>query len=338
MSTRARVVVGLLLLSLIVPMVAVRDVDASNPVRRIGVLAERPGPEWEIFRTALRDLGYAEGRNIAIEWRWAEGRNERFGALASELVRAGMDIIVTQGTPAARAARAATTKIPIVMAIAADPVKAGLVQSLARPGGNITGSTSLAHDLHPKQLQLLKEMLPNLGRVAVLYDPTNPMHAPALKEIADAAVSLHIETHLVDAGGPAELGRALASLHNERFGALLVVPSPIFDSVDTVREIVRATDKARLPAIYNKRHFAEHGGLVVYGARFSDFFRRAAVYVDRIFKGSRPGDLPIELATHFELVVNVGTAQNIGIVLPPAVLQRADHVVQPGYVPAGATQ
>jgi len=305
----------------------VADVWAAE-TRRITVLAERPGPEWETFRATLRELGYAEGRSIVLEWRWAEGKNERFPGLAAELVQLRPDVIVTQGTPAAGAARAATSTIPIVMAIAADPVRAGLVQSLARPGGNVTGSSSLAHDLHPKQMQLLKEILPGLNRLGVLYDPGNPMHVPALKEITAAAETLRLQLHLMEARRLTELQQVVSALARERVGALLVVPSPVFDSLDVTNEIARLAAAMRLPAIYNKRHFAEAGGLFVYGARFSDFFRRAAVFVDRILKGAQPRDLPIEQATHFELVVNIKTGRALGVTIPPAVVQRADEVIQ----------
>lgn len=302
------------------------DALAQSEIRRLGVLGDTPGPHWQVFRDTLRQLGYAEGQNIALEWQWAEGQLKRFPDLAGELVRLRVDVIVTEGTPATRAAKTATSTIPIVMAIAGDPVGMGFVQSLTRPGGNVTGSSSRSPELHPKQMQLLKELMPGLSRLGVLWHPGSPMGRLHIKEIESAAEVLSVQLQLVEAREAGELASAFSILNAKRSEALLVVPEPTFDGLQP--DIAQFAANARLPAIFNKSAFAHAGGLLAYGARYSDFFRRAGYYVDRILKGASPADLPVEQASNFELVINLKTAKALGMTIPPPLLVRADQVIE----------
>jgi putative ABC transport system substrate-binding protein len=295
-------------------------------VRRIGILADTPGPHWEVFRKTLAQLGHAEGKALALEWRWSEGQSKRFPDLAAELVRLKVDVIVSEGTPATRAAKAATSRIPIVMAIVGDPVGMGFVQSLARPGGNVTGSSSRSPELYPKQMELLKAVVPGLSRLAVLWNSDASSGRLHLKEIESAAKALSIQLQVVEARGARELGSAFSMLSGKRMDALVVVPDPSFDSVQA--QIAELAANARLPAVFNKSAFARAGGLLAYGARYSDFFRRAGYYVDKILNGAKPADLPVEQATVFELVINLKTAKALGITIPPTILVRADQVIQ----------
>ena len=322
--TRPAITIVALALGVLLQIAA--DSLAAGEVRRIGVLGDAPGPQWQIFRQALGELGYTEGQNIALEWRWAEGQLKRFPDLAAELVRLRVDVIVTEGTPAALAAKTATSTIPIAMAIIGDPVRTGIVQSLARPGGNITGSSSLSPELYPKQMELLKEILPGLRRLAVLWHPGSLGLRLALKYVESAGKVLRVQLQLVEAREAAELKSAFSMLTRKRPGALLVMADPTFDSVQG--QIADLAAKARLPAVYNKSAFAEAGGLLVYGAQYSTFFRRAAYYVDRILKGTKPADLPVEQPTRFDVVVNLRTAKALGLKIPPSVLVRATKVIE----------
>jgi putative ABC transport system substrate-binding protein len=297
--------------------------DAFAVETRIGILADTPGPHWQIFRQGLKQSGHVEGKTIALEWRWAEGQAKRFPELAAELVRTKVDIIVAEGTPAIRAAKGATSTIPIVMAIAADPVGAGFVQSLTRPGGNVTGSSSRSPELYLKQLQLLQEVVPKLSRVAVLWHPGNRL---VLKELEAAAGLLNLQLQLIEAREPGEVRAAFTALRAQRPEALLVMATPTFDGLQA--ELARLAADARLAAVYNKTVFAQSGGLFSYGARYSDFFRRAAEYVDKILKGAKPAELPVEQATSFELVVNANAAKALGISIPLALRVRADQVIE----------
>lgn len=299
--------------------------DAAAP-RRIGILGDTPGPHWQVFRDTLAQLGYADGTTAALEWRWAHGQINRFPDLAAELVRLKVDVIVAEGTPAIRSAKEATSAIPIVMAISGDPLAMGFVQSLTRPGGNVTGSSSRFSELYAKQIQLLNEIVPGLAHVAVLWHPGSPVSRVAVEEIQSAAQTLRIELQLVEARVATELAPAFAALTRKRPDALVVVATPTFDGLQ--RDIARLAAQARLAAVYNKSVFAQAGGLLSYGARYSDFFRRAAHYVDRIFKGARPGDLPVEQASEFELVINLKAARALGMTIPSALLVRADRVIE----------
>ncbi len=299
---------------------------SAADLRRVGILADTPGPHWQIFRQGLKQSGHVEGKNIALEWRWAEGQVKRFPELAADLVRKNVDIIVAEGTPAIRAAKEATPTIPIVMAISGDPVAMGFVQSLTRPGGNVTGSSSRFTELYVKQMQLLKEILPHLANVAVLWHPGSPVSRVAVEELQTAAQVLRIELQLIEARAAAELAPAFAALSRKRPEALVVVATPTFDGLQS--DIARLATEARLAAVYNKSLFAQEGGMLSYGARYSDFFRRAAYYVDRILKGARPADLPVEQASAFELVINLKAAKVLGITIPSALLVRADQVIE----------
>jgi putative ABC transport system substrate-binding protein len=299
----------------------------SGRIYRIGVLAIADSPGWEAFRRALRQLGYVEGSNTAIEWRWSEGRLERFPSFAAELVSLKVDLIVASTYPGALAAKNATPTIPIIMVVVADPVGIGLVASLARPGGNITGSTLLPGvEIVGKYLELLKEAVPHLSRVAVLSNPANPMHALRLKEVEVAGRSLGLHLQILTAQGPEGLHDAFAAMRSGRAGALYVVGDPMFH--EHRARLAELAAKSRLPAVYELKGFVEAGGLMAYGPNTVHMYGRAAVYADKIFKGTHPGDLPIEQPTKFELVINLRTAKVLGLTIPPAVLARADEVIQ----------
>jgi putative ABC transport system substrate-binding protein len=293
----------------------------------IGVLGAGPGPHWEALRQRLRELGYIGGQNITFEYRWAHGKNELLLDHAVELVRMGAKVIVTEGTPAARAAKKATSAIPIVMAIVGDPVGSGLVANLAQPGGNITGLTSIAPDLATKQVELLKESVTRPSPLAALWNPDNPLTGRLiLDRIEIASKVLRVQLQILEAKQVGEFEKAFSKMANDRINALLVVPDPTFDTQQ--KHLAELTIKNRLPAVYNKSVFAEAGGLLAYGAHYLDFFRRAAIYVDKILKGARPADLPVEQPTKFEFVINLKTAKQIGLTIPPNVLARADKVIR----------
>jgi putative ABC transport system substrate-binding protein len=294
----------------------------AGKVYRIGFLAGYV----EAFRQGLRELGYVEGRNVVIEYRYGHGNNDRLPALAAELLRLAVDVIVTEGTNATGAAKHATRSVPIVMALVSDPVGTGLVESLARPGANITGVTSLALALAGKQMELLKEVVPNLTRLAVLWNPAHRPSAVAMERIIVDARSLRLELQQIETHGAGDLERALTEASHRRPGALLPLSTPENDSQQA--RIAEFSLRDRLPAIYTKTAFAEAGGLMTYGARYTDLFRRAAGYVDKILKGAKPADLPIEQPTKFELVVNLKTAKALGLTIPPSLLLRADEVIQ----------
>jgi putative ABC transport system substrate-binding protein len=302
------------------------EAQRTTRVPRIGILGSHDVPFWQSFREGLRELGYVEGSTITIEYRWAGEREDRFPELASELVRLGADAIVTWGTPAALAAKTATNTIPIVMAASGNPLGTGLIASLARPGGNITGSSSLNLELEGKGLQLLKEIVPKLSRVAVLWNPGNPVHGDLLDSTRAAAAPLAVELQLVPLQSLADLESAFAKIHTARPHALIVLSDNFF--VLERKRIVDFTAKIRLPAVYSVSVFADVGGLMVYGVNYHALFRRAATYVDRILKGTKPADLPVEQATTFELIINLKIAKALGLTIPPSLLQRADQVIE----------
>jgi ABC-type uncharacterized transport system substrate-binding protein len=283
----------------------------------------------DVFRQALRERGYAEGRNIIIELRGADSKVERFRDLATELVRLGVDIIVATNSLSARAARQATTTIPIVVPIMGDPVGDGLVASLARPGGNITGLTFLGPELLPKRLALLKEAVPTVSRVAGLWHPRaygERTMSDMMKETEAAARTLGITLRLVAVQDSDELDQAFSTIAGERTDALFVFPSPMLFTER--RRIVDLATKHRLPSMAMGREFAELGGLIAYGASIADLHRRAATYVDNILKGAKPADLPVEQPTAFELVINLKTAKALGLDVPLSLQQRADEVIE----------
>jgi len=307
--------------------------DAQQPgkVPRIGVLlpgsASDDSTALEAFRKGLRERGYVEGQSLIVEWRYAEGKLERLPALAAELVRLKMDVIVTASTPGAQAAKQATSTIPIVVATSGDPVGTGLVASLSRPGGNVTGLTHLAGlEIFGKRLELLKEVIPTVSRVAVLWNSTNPPEAAALRELQGAAQSFRVTLLPKDVRSSGEFETAFTAMTRERPDALLVIESAL-----TFRHrgvIVDFATRQRLPTVFGDEDAAKAGGLLSYATSFPDLFRRAAVYVDKILKGARPADLPVEQPTRFELVINLKTAKALGLTIPQSILIRADHVIQ----------
>ncbi len=280
----------------------------------------------EAFRQGLRELGYVEGKNIVTEYRYAEGKRDRLPALAAELVRLKVDVIVTAGASATRAAKKATSTIPIVMAQDSDPVGKGIVASLARPGGNITGLSTLAPEISGKQLELLKEIVPKLSRVAVLGTSTRPGNAQTLREVELAAGAFKVEVRYLDVLDPKKIETAFGAARKERVDAVLVLAGRILISHRT--QVVELAVKSRLPAIYPFPVYVEAGGLMSYGVRRSDLFRRAATYVDKILKGANPAELPVEQPTKFELVINLKTAKDLGITIPPTLLLQATKVIK----------
>jgi putative ABC transport system substrate-binding protein len=296
---------------------------------RIGVLLVGPSAEskeLQAFRQALRDLGYVEGRDLAIEWRSADGDYDKVAELAADLVQRKVDVIVADGTVGTRAAKRATSTIPIVMVLVADPVGSGLVTNFAHPGGNVTGPSMMIPELTAKQLQLLKEAIPQVARVAVLWNPATPYHPKVIEELKAAAPSLSIELSFAGARTPEEIRPAFSAMTRARAEALYVIGDPFFLSHRTT--ILKLASEARLPVITVGRQFPDAGALLSYGANLTDLFRRAAGYVDKILKGAEPGSLPIEQPTKFELVINFKTAKALGITIPPSIIQRADEVIR----------
>jgi putative ABC transport system substrate-binding protein len=295
-------------------------------VPRIGTLASSDGSAWEGFRQKLRELGYVEGRNIAIDWRWAQGRAERFPELARELVQSKVDLIVTVSTQAALAAKQATSTIPIVMAISAYPEKVGLVESLARPGGNVTGFSNIAPDLAPKRLQLLKEMLPTISRVAVLRNPENPLERYGLLDMQAAGSPVGVQIREIDVRTQDDYPAAFATIVSSGVDAMHVIGNPV--NFTNAQRIVDFTQKIRLPSVYDEKNFVKVGGLMSYGPSFIDMYRRAATYVDKILQGAKPADLPIQQPTSFEFAINKKAAEVLGLAIPPSLLVRADEIFE----------
>ena len=279
----------------------------------------------EVFRQALRELGYTEGRDVIIEARYNQGKLDQLPELAAELVRLDVDLIVSIGTQASQASQASTKTIPIV-ATGGDLVTSGLVASLAHPGGNVTGLANLTFELAPKRLELLKETVPNLSHVAVLWSPDTRNSAQGLPETEAAARSFGIKVQSINVKGPDNLQRAFSVMRKERVGAFILLRSPFI--LGQLKRIVEVEAQNRLPAMYDDRAFPEGGGLMSYGTLLDDLDRRLATYVDKIIKGAKPSDLPVEQPTKFELVINLKTAKQIGLTIPPNVLARADRVVK----------
>jgi len=278
----------------------------------------------EAFRQGLRELGYVEGKNIVIEWRYAEEKFDRLPALVAELVRLKVDVIVTSGPQSTRVAKEATVTIPIVMGFDPDPVGGGFVASLARPGGNITGLSTLSPELSGKQLELLKEIVPKLSRVAVVGDSNEPGNAQALKEVELAAGAFKVQLQYLDVLNLKDIEHSFQSASKQRAGAVLVLAGPVMVAHRT--EVVNLAAKNRLPAMYFRSDFVEAGGL--YSVNYNDLARGAATYVDKILKGAKPADLPVEQPKKFELIINLKTAKQIGLTIPPNVLARADRVIR----------
>ena len=302
----------------------------GEKVWRLGVLSPGlspcgPSVRFEAFRRGLRELGYIEGQNIAIEWRFAEGKDDQLPDLAAELVRLQVDVILTINTPATRAAKNATTTIPIVFTAVADSAAAKVVASLARPGGNLTGLTTLVAETSGKRLELLKEALPKVSRAPVLWNSSSEGAGFVFEALQAASRQLGVQLQDVGVRGPTEIERAFETATRGRAGALLVIDDQVITS--HLRRILDLAGKRRLPVVSLYRDFVESGGFLSYGPSATDSFRRAAIYVDKILKGAKPADLPIEQPTKFELVINLRTAKVLGLTIPPSLLGRADEVI-----------
>jgi putative ABC transport system substrate-binding protein len=323
-------IIFLSLCSLLLPLCCAVEAQQPGKVPRIGFQTDAPvsavTARIEAFRQGLRELGYAEGKNIVIEWRSAEGKPERRGELAAELVRLNVDVIVSAGPSVTRAVREASSTIPIVMGQDTDPVGSGFVASLARPGGNITGLAALAPEMSGKQLELLKQIVPKLSRVAVIGNSTTPGDAQALRETVLAAGSLEVYLRYLDVLDPKDIETVFRAAAKGRADAVLVLGNPVLNNHR--KQIVDLAVKHRLPATYARPEFIDVGGLIYYGTNYNDLFRRAATHVDRILKGARPAELPVEQPSKFELAINLKTAKQIGVTIPANVLARADRVIR----------
>ena len=313
------------------PLVA--EAQPAGKVFRVGFLTPGAAADsrhallLDALRDGLRGLGYVEGRNLILERRYAENRPERLPELATNLARTQRDLIVAVGSQASQAAQQATAALPIVMVGVGDPVAVGLVASLARPGGNVTGLTiSTGQEIYGKHLELLKEILPKLSRIAVVIDPRSPYYTANRRELDSAAQVLGITLLIHEVRSPAEVERAFAAMPGQRAGAVFAVPNPFVYS--DRQQILALAARQRLPGAYGFREFVDGGGLVYYGTDLPAMWRRAATYVDKILKGAKPADLPVEQPTKFELVINLKTAKALGLTIPQSVLARADHVVE----------
>jgi putative ABC transport system substrate-binding protein len=332
MTRRRIALLVTLALGLLVALLAAGAQPATK-VYRIGLLSglfppSAPTSREEAFRQGLRALGYVEGQNLVIEYRYAEGRAERLPDLAAELVRLPVDVMVAGSNAPVRAAQHATRTLPIVMAGSPDPVGNGFVASLAHPGGNITGLATLGDELSGKRLEILKEMVPPSGRIAVLANPADPTYAPRMNNLRAAAQALGLHLHVVEVRRADELDTAFAAMTQTRAEALLVVEDGVLVSSSLRGRIADLAALSRLPAMYGQKFYVEAGGLMSYGPSLPDIYRCAATYVDKLLKGAQPGDLPVEQPTTFELVINLTTAQALGLTIPPSLLFQADEVIQ----------
>jgi len=327
---KAAVVLSILVVAVQLTIGLVADAQQSAKVPRIGYLTvaslSSNVARIEAFRQGLRELGYVEGKNIVIEWRSTEGKFERQSELAAELVRLKVDVIISSGPTMTRAAKEATATIPIVMAQDSDPIENGFVASLARPGGNITGLSVLSPELSGKQLELLKEIVSKLSRVAVIGNSNEPANPKTLKEIELVAGSFGVQLQPLDVRGSKDIETAFRAATKAHADALIVLASAIV--TDHRTKIANLALKSRLPAIYSSSIWVDDGGLMSYGTSLNDLSRRAATYVDKILKGARPADLPVEQPTKFEFIINLKAARQIGLTIPPNVLVRADKVIK----------
>jgi putative ABC transport system substrate-binding protein len=327
-----RGIIGLLVTLVLGPVVVLLTAEGQQTatIARIGFLSPAsPALEMrrlEAFWQRLRELGYVEGHHLALESRYAEGQYDRLPGLAAELVRLKVDIILTYAQPAIQAAQQATGTIPIVMTGNIDPVASGFVASLARPGGNITGLSLMAPELVTKQLEILKEVVPTVTRVALLGNPVNAGNAPQLRSAQDTARTLGLRLQPLEVRGPQDLDRAFAAMTTERAEAVIVLVDAML--LDYRTRIAHLAATSRLPAVYGLSDHAAAGGLMAYGASVLDRYRRAATYVDKILKGAKPADLPVEQPTTFELVINLKTAKDLGLTIPPTLLFQADEVIR----------
>jgi putative ABC transport system substrate-binding protein len=301
----------------------------TGKVYRIGFLWDSPAvfPDAiEAFRQGLRDLGYVEGRNLAIEYRWAEGKPERMRELAEELVRLKVDVIMAPSSIYTGAAKRATSTIPIIFMSHADPLGTGHVKSLARPGGNATGLTIMMTETNVKGLELFKEAVPGLARVAVVWDPATPSHGPGLKAVEDAGPSLGLRIQSVPVLSASEYETAFSTMLRERADGVLVLSTPLF--ISGAKRLAELALTHKLPSLFGPKHHVAAGGLMSYSPHRADLYRRGAIFVDKILKGANPRDLPIEQATKFELVMNLKTAKALGLTIPPSLLLRVDQVIE----------
>ncbi len=297
--------------------------------RRIGVLLLSFSPESteaQAFRQGLLDAGYSEGRDVVIEWRFADGNYDRVPGFVDDLVQSKVDVIVTDGTVAAQSAKRATSTIPIVMAMASDPVASGLVTSLAHPGGNVTGLSMMIPELSIKRLQLLKEMIPRLVRAVVLWNPASPYHTKVIEKLKAESPLLGIKLSFVSVQTPKEIGPAVAAVSRARAQALYVIEDPV--TYNNRMTLLNLVSRARIPTIYPVRRFVDDGGLISYGTNFHDLYRRSAGYAGKILKGAKPADLPVEQPIKFDLVVNLRTAKTLGLTIPQSVLLQANEVIR----------
>ena len=324
------IVLSILFVVVLLAVAVIAEAQQPKKVPRIGYLAGASHAaiafRLEAFRQGLRELGYLEGKNIGIEYRYSEGNFRRQKELAFELARANVDVIVTSGPASTRAAKEATATIPIIMTFDSDPVGSGSVASLARPGGNITGLSTLAPEISGKQLELLKEIVPKLSRVAVIGSSANPGNAQVLKGMEAAAQVFSVKLQYLDILDSKELETVFRAALNERVDAVVALAGTVI--IAQRAQIAELAIKSRLPAIYERREYVEAGGLMSYGASITDLDRRAATYVDKILKGAKPADLPVEQPRKFELIINLKAAKQIGLTIPPNVLARADKVIK----------
>jgi putative tryptophan/tyrosine transport system substrate-binding protein len=308
-------------------------VEAQRPGKlyRVGILTNKVSDPaearlWQAFRSGLRERGWIEGQNILIEFRAAEGNTARLPELAADLVRLKVDLIVARSSTFVQAAKEATASIPIVFLIHADPVGTGHVTSLARPGGNVTGLTAMMTDLAPKELELLISAVPVAKRIAVLWNPDTPSHTPALKAVEEAGRTLRVQVQAVGARTAAELEGAFTAMARARAQAVLVLGNPLF--LGERQRVAELAIKRRLATVFNLKDNVDAGGLMSYSPNYDDLYQRGAIYVDKILKGAKPADLPVEQATTFELAINLKTAKALGLTIPQTLLQRADHVIE----------
>jgi putative ABC transport system substrate-binding protein len=322
--------VVVLALSLVLALLAV-EAQQPGKVYRVGILTNKvtdPAEArlWQAFRSGLRERGWIEGQNIVVEFRAAEGNTARLPELAADLVRLKVDLIVARSSTFVQAAKEATASIPIVFLIHADPVGTGHVTSLARPGGNVTGLTAMMTDLAPKELELLISAVPVAKRIAVLWNPDTPSHTPALKAVEEAGRTLRVQVQAVGARTAAELEGAFTAMARARAQAVLVLGNPLF--LGERQRVAELAIKRRLPTVFNLKDNVDAGGLMSYSPNYDDLYQRGAIYVDKILKGAKPADLPVEQATTFELAINLKTAKALGLTIPQTLLQRADHVIE----------
>jgi putative ABC transport system substrate-binding protein len=323
-----RELIGAVLCALLLALGFPAEAQQAKKVPRIGYVMGRSGPmDFDhAFQREMRELGYVEGQNIIIEYRWGDGREERLRDLITEAVRLNPDIIVTSTTPGVLAAKSATRTIPIVMTNSSDAVRDGLVASLAQPGGNVTGLSAFVPELTGKRLELLKETLPKLSRVATIWNTANPGNTPLLRDTEVAARQLGLELQSVGIRSPDDLEGAFATMAKSKAGALNVLSDAFMNN--NRMAITGMALKSRLPSIYPSDVYVQAGGMMSYGANLADLWRRAAVYVDKLLKGAKPADLPVEQPTKFEFIINLKAAKQIGLTIPPNVLVRADKVIR----------